>query len=625
MIGFDLDTHTLPPYDIVVDAAAGVVTVRFAAPLDVVNALTVRAHVTDRSGNPSRNEIAAWRQPPLRVAIDPSGPVWTNATVVYGVAVEGGRGEDVTLEFNAATDSRAALVVPLTGPPYSATIDTRWLGEGPDPWSVRARARRGRATFVSEDRLLYVDRRRPGVTRCGPRWSAIEEAYLEEPLLGEFTEAMNASTFPPGISVRGGANSLLPVTLAPASDGRSVEIWSPADGSGSSSLTFGGILSDLAGNALAEPATCVVLYPEWQMPGRDDASFPRGPRGPQLVLGAPVAGQGSPPTLLASEGGWGRLHSLVDGHWSNQSMRLPTLTSAGVVEEPAMGVNTAGEMIAAWVEVAGAERRVLVARREPFSWTWIGTSVNGDPGSGARQPTVAVDVLGRPTVAWIEDRGGVAVLIARRWDGSGWADLGDGSPLNGSTSWPASAPRLLLDASGLPVLAWREGIASGEEVVRVRRWTGQGWTEPLGGFLAGAARAPSGPSLALDAAGQPVVAWSEPVSGVEQAVVHRWSGSSWVEMGGSISPGAGQWARSPSLALGPGDVPYLAVIEPGTRADEVHVLRFDGAAWVDVSGPLNLDPRREAEAPSLAVDPRGRPAVAWLEGGSILGFRRYNR
>jgi hypothetical protein len=96
-------------------------------------------------------------------------------------------------------------------------------------------------------------------------------------------------------------------------------------------------------------------------------------------------------------------------------------------------------------------------------------------------------------------------------------------------------------------------------------------------------------SLAIDASGNPVVAWQE---GAEIHVA-RFDGAAWKPLGGAVG-GASLPARSPSIAMGPGDVPCVAF------------LQRDQASSTNL---VDMSPR------ALAFDANGAPFVGWSRGG----------
>lgn len=154
--------------------------------------------------------------------------------------------------------------------------------------------------------------------------------------------------------------------------------------------------------------------------------------------------------------------------------------------------------------------------------------------------------------------------------------------------------------------------------------TGTGWS--LQGLpLTLASEVDPAPSVARDGA-NPVVAYVEAVGGdVARLFVKRLNGASWETLGGAALNAASITAASePSLATTPAGQPYVAWIQGNGVQQNLFVARFNGSAWESVGSPgipLNVEPGSTARSPSLIIDRLLRPAVAWIENGSV----RYKR
>jgi hypothetical protein len=121
------------------------------------------------------------------------------------------------------------------------------------------------------------------------------------------------------------------------------------------------------------------------------------------------------------------------------------------------------------------------------------------------------------------------------WDAPAFLPIGD--PLvgvNGTSR--ATQPAMALDASGNPVVAFTDSLDGTNPRVFVNRWDGSRW-QALGGALSGTpgdARGTSAPSLVVDVSGRLVVAWMQSESATEEAYrtfVWRWDGTAWKDLG----------------------------------------------------------------------------------------------
>ncbi len=221
-------------------------------------------------------------------------------------------------------------------------------------------------------------------------------------------------------------------------------------------------------------------------------------------------------------------------------------TVAGIPGDPAnlgtpdgvsMTLTGSNMPVVAWCN-ADATPDVCVSVYNPGTATWLGlagsTTATGISGGGASfYPTVACPTTLNPAVAW---QTGADQIFFRRWNGVSWEDLaGSGAAHIGTLGVPSSTPSLALDASGNPCIAWLGDEGAGSFGIRLRLWN---------------------PSTAA-----------------------------WVELGGSDG------------LAGSGGLSGLITASVGT------------------------------DKPSVAIDPMGRPVVAWTSafaGGVQVYLRRYN-
>ena len=190
-----------------------------------------------------------------------------------------------------------------------------------------------------------------------------------------------------------------------------------------------------------------------------------------------------------------------------------------------------------------------------------------------------------------------------------------GGVLDANPIQKASFPSLALDSSGNPAVAWRESDGTSENIY-VKRWNGSNWISIGNGFLdANVNRDAFDPSLKLDSSGNPVVAWSESDATSYNAYVKRWNGTAWVLVGnGFLDVNTNRDALTPSLKLDSRGNPVVAWVELDGVSNSLYAKRWNGTAWVAVGpGPLDVSLNQNTFYPSLALDSSGNPVVAWSE------------
>jgi hypothetical protein len=231
------------------------------------------------------------------------------------------------------------------------------------------------------------------------------------------------------------------------------------------------------------------------------------------------------------------------------------------------------------------------------------------PGAGAGD--VAVDAQGNATVVGtrptVEPDRSVAVMT--RPAGGQWSALDDISALDGL----ASDPKVAVDPHGNAVVVWsaRSDLLSGTITVATRS-AGGAWSAPFD--LSGVVRGASDQQVAVDAAGNATVIWSQISAGGNGYVVRTAS-----------RPLGGAWSAPVDLSAGPtSSGPQLAVAPDGS-ATAVWILHEPvGTSWTvqaksrpagglqawSAAANLTSD-GRSAEYPRVAVDAQGRATVAW--------------
>jgi hypothetical protein len=288
------------------------------------------------------------------------------------------------------------------------------------------------------------------------------------------------------------------------------------------------------------------------------------------------------------------------------------------------------------VQLRTPPENAATAPRPAPAWTDIGGSAsNGGvsaSSTGATYPSLAVDASGNPAVAWVDGEGRAATIRVRRWTGAGWTELGSLATSAEPGSGPMSFPAIALDASLRPLLTWHGGPASTQKIF-VKRWTGSEWSDlepasrnPEINRSAGSA---ARPALAIDSAGNPVVVWYDRLSDNACRVrVSRWDGRSWGRL-----PDPGQSASllspMPTVAMDARDRIVLAWrVLSGTRV-KIHAVRWDRTSWSAFPElAAELPPQQPADdrmMPFLALDGNGDPILAHGAHENMLAGVRVRR
>lgn len=384
-------------------------------------------------------------------------------------------------------------------------------------------------------------------------------------------------------------------------------------------------LTDLAGNQLAATTW------SWFVPASDYGN-------PELL------GDSSPvtdarleerPVQVASDAegniavAWLNGGNLLVKSWNGTAwQQLPTLDTTQPIYAPSLKLFE-GQPLVAFQEGRKLEDdqsepngNILVYRWSEDEWKSLGQV--DVPERDAAAPSLAVANDGAFTVAYFEFESPSSNVIVKRYDGSTWQNLGD--VLDITPERNAVFPSLALDADGNPTVAWYEDRA--EDLARniyVKRWNGMTW-EQLGGSLNMDSRARADTlSLAIGGNNLPVVAFSEydEIGKSNNVYMKRWNGTTWEQLGTVVDNVESQRAVYPSVAV---DVAnqisvawYEAVcqsVSPCNENDSAYLARWDGAAWQQL-GIQDADAKREAYYPSVTLGSNGAPVLAWIEGKTL--------
>ncbi len=317
--------------------------------------------------------------------------------------------------------------------------------------------------------------------------------------------------------------------------------------------------------------------------------------------------------------------------------------TTGYSYQPSLGIDSTGNPVIAWYEIAGSNYEIYLRRWNGTAWVELGGSATGGGLSNTAgysfYPSLALDSAGNPGVAWTELGTNYEVLY-RQWNGSSWAELagsgtGGGVSANAGTSYIPSLRRIA--SSGYPGIAWYDTTGGNSEIY-YRQWNGGAWAELAGSATSGGVSANAGgssaPVLALDASGNPRIAWVDITSTPAQIFYRQWNGSAWAELGGS---GSGSGASNSATAVSSGWVdvdsagqPVVAWAATGTGSTEIFLRRWNGSAWIGIGGSDTgggvSNSLGASSAPIVRVDSAGLPQVAWNDssgGAASVYFRGY--
>jgi hypothetical protein len=193
-----------------------------------------------------------------------------------------------------------------------------------------------------------------------------------------------------------------------------------------------------------------------------------------------------------------------------------------------------------------------------------------------------------------------------------WADwVQDGGALNVSTSQNASGP-VVVNANGTPYVAWLEMNSGSINQIYVKHWTGSGYVQDGSSLNIDSGLNAHAPLSMTVANGIPCIAWYEGGPNIMQIYVKTLTSGNWAQVGGSLNVNTAQNAVYPSMAIYNG-VPYVAWAESNGTTFQVYVKHWSGSGWVQDGGSLNVAATQEAWYTAIAITASGTPYV-WPGG-----------
>lgn len=262
------------------------------------------------------------------------------------------------------------------------------------------------------------------------------------------------------------------------------------------------------------------------------------------------------------------------------------------------------------------------------SATKTGISLSLEPST---HPSVAVQD-DHVHVAWVHHGMGATNIFMRTYNGTDWVSLGDsahGVGITGLTNSVASHPVIAADHSGNPVVAWRQSV-SGSTRIFVARWNGSAWVgygdSNTSGLLAEPLQFVERPTLTINSAGHPAVAWAELYPASPPRIrIAQWNGSSWSDLG---YQGSASLANTPNLSAGPGGQLFLTWKQlptgtPPSLYSQVFASQWNGSAWgalggsttyPGVSGSTSSETDPFWPQISYSAQPNPKVTVSWVAG-----------
>ncbi|GGJ40624.1 hypothetical protein [Deinococcus roseus] len=283
-------------------------------------------------------------------------------------------------------------------------------------------------------------------------------------------------------------------------------------------------------------------------------------------------------------------------------------------QTPMLRTGPTGDVWIGWTEQRGDGDIFEVKHWNGDTWEYNLDQRQGiDLTNAARSRSLAVEPDGSPTITWSEIIKTGIKLEIKHWNGDIWERT---DSLGLSPKKMASESVLLISANGKRTVVWTEGNGADSNLwVKVKQ-PGKDW-EILGNTPLNVRQNVyiTPPSMTLDGAGRPVVAWPEEIKdGLPNIFVKRWDGEKWLALGGSLNVHPERWAQKPSVAVDQRGRVWAAWAEEAEDHRTLYVKVWDGKKWNLLRSFINMDASHDAHSPVLKAAPDGKLFLAWIEG-----------
>jgi hypothetical protein len=292
-------------------------------------------------------------------------------------------------------------------------------------------------------------------------------------------------------------------------------------------------------------------------------------------------------------------------------------SSSDLWERPsALAVNGSGNAYALWTDERNGNLDIYFAYR-PAGGVWeANLRVDDDPGTAdQRDPAVAVDGAGNVYAAWTDQRrGNTDVYFAYRPAGGLWSNQ---TRINDDPGTAAqSSPAIAVDGSGNAYAAWTDERDDYGDIYFAYRSAGGTWGTNVRVNDDAEEQGQWSPTIGVDGAGNAYAAWTDERDLSEIYFAYRPAGAAWGanerinDQLGTADP----WGLGPAIAIdGTSDACVVWTDYRHENEDIYAVYRPAGGAWT-TNVLMNDDPgAAQSETPAVAVDGAGNTYAVWAD------------
>ena len=313
------------------------------------------------------------------------------------------------------------------------------------------------------------------------------------------------------------------------------------------------------------------------------------------------------PWAHAGSGSGGAVGSIID-------VTPIVQATGGEVGVGKVAMDAQGDFVSVWVQNPSRNGSEIYAQDYLAPDTAQGSTFLVSPTAGSnRLPSVAMDAEGGFVVAWEnQPTSGSEEIYAQRYSAAGTPEGGDVvvSPIAGNNDYPSVA----MDAAGDFVVAWENAPSSGSDEIYAQRYSAAGAAEGSAFVVSSTAGNNLSPAVAMDAGGDSVVAWENaPTSGSDEIYAQRYSAAGAAEGNAFLASSNISVASQelPSVAM---DVEGDFVVAwnnygPGQEGAPPYKYEIDAQRYAADGAPMG-NPLAAAPRPIPAASNSANPVIA---------------
>jgi hypothetical protein len=283
-------------------------------------------------------------------------------------------------------------------------------------------------------------------------------------------------------------------------------------------------------------------------------------------------------------------------------------------EPPRVAIDRNGDAIAAWVGTADDGSPILQVAVRPAGGRFGGPSQLSGSGQ-VTAPAVAMGPAGDAVVAWVEN--GAVRAATRRPGGPFSSAVGLTAPAGARAQ--LDGPELAVTGDGRAIAVWT-GAGGAGSALQVSAYTpGAGWTAPI--TLSATGELASEPTVAVDDAGDAVVAWRRAIAGgkgVVRAAIGAISrpaatgatARAFFAAARDLSP-AGQDATGPDVDLDETGAAAAVWTRVQGTGDTGLIQAATAAPGAGFGPPRTISSGKGANGPRVGVDAVGGTVAVW--------------